>query len=284
LIIICYVSCSDNFNKLFNKEEEQVRLLNYKEPVLTININKTSTFLKNTIPVYLEAQLVKEGKDISDEINILKNIEYDFINSDVPDNSLPIIYIGEDGLITPVTLGTVKITGNIKFEGNIIKSNNITFEVAESDAGVTVNPTGLTLDEGLSSKTISFNLNSPPNFEVLIDLVSNLPPGITVFPEYLIFKKENYDEQQHVKVSAVDNHIAEGSLYYQWIIHSLISDDFNFAGIKMPTIDIAILDDDINPIATPRKPVHNENNVSLNTQIQVYFDKPMDSLYVPRKS
>jgi hypothetical protein len=114
---------------------------------------------------------------------------------------------------------------------------------SDDPKGVTVTPTaGLVTTEGGGTATFTIVLNSEPTAAVTIGLSSsNLLEG-TVAPASVTFTTANWDDEQIVTVTGVDDDVVDGNIGYTIVTAAATGGDY--AGIDPANVTVTNNDDD----------------------------------------
>ncbi len=144
----------------------------------------------------------------------------------------------------------------------------------DDTAGVTVNPaSGLVTTEAGDSATFTVKLNSQPSANVSIDLSSSNPAEGTVSSNSLTFTPANWNELQTVKLTGVDDSIADGSKTYNIVTAATVSNDSNYSNLNPDDVSASNSDNEtpgitINPASTNATEggANGSYSVQLNTQ------------------
>ncbi len=111
--------------------------------------------------------------------------------------------------------------------------------------GITVTPSsGLVTSEAGGTDTFSVKLNSQPSADVTIGLSSSDTSEGTVSPGSLTFTAVNWDTQQTVTITCVDDDVVDGDITYTIITAPANSDDPNYDGEDAVDVSVTNLDDD----------------------------------------
>lgn len=112
--------------------------------------------------------------------------------------------------------------------------------------GFTFDPdTGLTVSEFQDSEPVGVTLNTPPTANVTITFSSSDTTEGTVSPLSLTFTPANWNVQQFVNVTGVNDTIADGNIGFLLVTGTSSSADTAYNGIDPPDIDVINLDNDI---------------------------------------
>jgi hypothetical protein len=144
----------------------------------------------------------------------------------------------------------------------------------DDTAGVTVNPaSGLVTTEAGDSATFTVKLNSQPSANVSIDLSSSNPAEGRVSSNSLTFTPANWNELQTVKLTGVDDSIADGSKTYNIVTAATVSNDSNYSNLNPDDVSASNSDNEtpgitINPASTNATEggANGSYSVQLNTQ------------------
>lgn len=107
---------------------------------------------------------------------------------------------------------------------NNIPENIIPITIKDDDiAGIITDNTSVTLDEG-QSITRTFRLKSQPTSDVTLNISSNNSSRISISKPSLIFTASNWDTEQSVTFTAIDDSIDDGDVTVSVTIKSTSSD------------------------------------------------------------
>ena len=168
-----------------------------------------------TIPVPADAgfSLSADGSSLSDggefELTFNEGNFYD-------DQTVTVIPVDDeiqsrDG--SAVTLTATATGGGYEENTNVTQpvADSVDVTITEDDvAGVTVSPTALQVMEG-GTGSYTIKLNSDPGGAVTITAVSGTPATAQVSPNVLTFNSANWEDEQTVTVTAVDNTATDGN-------------------------------------------------------------------------
>ena len=130
-----------------------------------------------------------------------------------------------------------------------VADQTLVFDVVDNDtAGVTVTPGNLALTEGGASDTYTVMLTSQPTADVTIQLdagtqlyaEADADPGTTT----LTFTPDNWDVAQTVRVTAIDDHVAEEDPHSGSVAHQATSDDASYDGITIAELSVSITENE----------------------------------------
>lgn len=107
---------------------------------------------------------------------------------------------------------------------NNIQENVIPITIKDDDiAGIIYDSTSVTLDEG-QYITRTFKLKSQPTSDVTLNISSNNSSRISISKSSLTFTASNWDTEQSVKFTAIDNNIDDGDVTVSVNINSTSAD------------------------------------------------------------
>jgi len=132
-----------------------------------------------------------------------------------------------DGLYNGINPADVSVTNN---------DNDV--------AGVTVTPTSLTTFENGTAVTFTVVLNTQPTANVTISLSSNNTNEGTVSPSSLTFTSANWNTQQTVTVTPVNDDIDDDDVTYAIITGNAASADANYSNMNVADVSVVNRDDD----------------------------------------
>ncbi len=118
-------------------------------------------------------------------------------------------------------------------------------------AGITVNPTsGLTTNEDGTKAVFTIKLNSAPTAPVTIPLSSSMVTEGTVSPSSVTFTTGNWNVEQTVTVTGVDDGLADGDRAYSIITGAATSTDTNYNGLNAADVSLTNQDKGVPDIVT----------------------------------
>ncbi|MEG4045183.1 DUF7948 domain-containing protein, partial [Microcoleus sp. Pol17_C1] len=127
----------------------------------------------------------------------------------------------------------------------------VTATIADNDtAGASISPESTTATEGGVTGSYTLQLNSQPTAPVTISLdagnqISAIAP--------ITFDSTNWNVAKAVTVTATDDTVVEGN-HAGAIGHTVTSTDTKYNGVAIPTVNVAITDNDTAPTPTPPLP------------------------------
>ena len=131
---------------------------------------------------------------------------------------------------------------------NNISENIIPITIKDDDiSGIITDNTSVTLDEG-QSITRTFRLKSQPTSNVTLNISSNNSSRLSISKSSLTFTASNWDTEQSVKFTAIDNNIYDGDVTVSVNIKST-SADINYNNLSSG-FAITVKDNDISGIIT----------------------------------
>jgi len=117
----------------------------------------------------------------------------------------------------------------------------------DDTAGITVGtPSGTSTTEAGGAVTFTVRLNSEPTGNVTIPMSSSDTTEGTVNVASLVFTPANWNTNQTVTVSGVDDAIVDGNIVYSAVIGAATSADALYNGINPADISLTNLDNDTN--------------------------------------
>ena len=109
-------------------------------------------------------------------------------------------------------------------------------------AGIDFDTSIIELIEGAKYVERIFKLNAKPKSDAIVTIKSDHNDRLSISKPSLIFTASNWDTEQSVKFTAIDDHIANGDLNFSITINSS-SDDSRFNNIEY-TVQVKIKDND----------------------------------------
>lgn len=128
------------------------------------------------------------------------------------------------------------------------------YSIGYGQAGITITPISLTTIEGGNDVEFTVVLNSRPDDDVKLFLVSEDLTEGTVSKKSLTFKRSNWNKKQTVKVEPVDDAILDGPITYNITIGIDDTDDDNYKDLKDKSIQVT--NEDNETVA--------QSNISIN--------------------
>ena len=135
--------------------------------------------------------------------------------------------------------------------------NTVQVKIKDNDeAGIIYDDSSITLNES-QSVVRTFKLKSQPLADVILNISSEHDDKLTISSKQLIFTSSNWNINQSVTFTAIDDNIASGDLYFNIKIKSS-STDALYNNIPENVIPITIKDDDLAGI------IYDSTSVTLN--------------------
>lgn len=124
--------------------------------------------------------------------------------------------------------------------------NSATATIVDNDtAGVAVNPSsGLITTESGTTASFTVKLSSQPTADVVINLSSGDTSEGTVSPSSLTFTSANWNTEQTVTVTGVDDAVVDGDQPYTIILSAATSSDASYSGFDPSDVSVTNTDDD----------------------------------------
>lgn len=110
--------------------------------------------------------------------------------------------------------------------------------------GFTFDPSSLTVSEFQDSDPVGVTLNTPPTANVTISFTSSDTTEGTVSPASLTFTPANWNVQQFVNVTGVNDTTADGNIDFFLVTGTSSSTDAAYSGIDPVDIPVVNLDND----------------------------------------
>ena len=135
--------------------------------------------------------------------------------------------------------------------------NTVQVKIKDNDEiGIVYDDSSITLNEG-QSVVRTFKLKSQPLADVILNIISDHDDKLTISSKQLMFNSSNWNINQSVTFTAIDDNIASGDLSFNIKIKSS-STDALYNNIPENVIPITIKDDDIAGI------IYDSASVNLN--------------------
>ena len=125
----------------------------------------------------------------------------------------------------------------------------------DDSPGFTINPvSGLSTTETGGTATFTVKLKSQPTANVTLGLSSSNSAEGTVYSNSLTFTPANWNALQTVKVTGVDDSIADGNKTYNIVTAAAVSTDSNYNNLNPADVSVTNTDNEtpgitVNPIA-----------------------------------
>ena len=158
----------------------------------------------------------------------------------------------DDGGVAYTVVTAAAVSSDANYSGmnpadvSVLNANNDT-------AGISVSPTSsVTTTEAGGKDTFTVVLTSQPTADVTINLSSNDTGEGTVAPQTLTFTAANWQAQQTVTVTGVDDSADDGNVTYTIVTAPAASGDSKYSGMNGADVRVTNTDDDdsIQPLAT----------------------------------
>jgi hypothetical protein len=133
---------------------------------------------------------------------------------------------------------------------------NISAINADDEPGVTITPTsGLVTTEEGQAATFSVRLNGAPSADVTVNFSSSDSNEGSVFPTSLTFNSGNWNQEQTVTVTGVDDATDDGDVNYSVISAPSTSADPAYNGFNAADVSVVNIDNDTASIIIDTLPV-----------------------------
>ncbi|MBF0350201.1 MAG: hypothetical protein HQM11_04180, partial [SAR324 cluster bacterium] len=116
--------------------------------------------------------------------------------------------------------------------------------IDDETAGFSVSAISQNTTEGKGTATFTVKLNSQPESDVQIGLSSNDSTEGTISPTSLTFTSANWNANQTVTVTGVDDNVQDGSQSYKIIVGAAVSQDVNYSGLNPDDVTVTNTDND----------------------------------------
>eukprot|EP01061_Rhynchopus_euleeides_P002336 TRINITY_DN1179_c0_g1_i14.p1 TRINITY_DN1179_c0_g1~~TRINITY_DN1179_c0_g1_i14.p1 ORF type:complete len:7328 (+),score=1490.81 TRINITY_DN1179_c0_g1_i14:2229-21986(+) len=150
-----------------------------------------------------------------------------------------------DGAQAYTIITGVAVTTDLVYAG----MNPPDVEVTNDDdeiAAVTVTPSRLSVrEEGQTSEEFTVSVTSQPQADVLIRVTPSDGTQVSLSVDRVLFDATNWQLPQTVKVTAVDDKVAEGDTIVNIALEQVVSTDAVFAAIDPQDVEVTILDNDV---------------------------------------
>lgn len=135
--------------------------------------------------------------------------------------------------------------------------------------------------EALGTATFTFKLATQPTGDVVIPLSSSDPTEGTVSPSSLTFTTSNWNINQTVTVTGVDDNIDDGDVPYSVITGTAVTSDSVYAALTTPDITV-INDDDDDTVGVTVSEISNNTSESGDaaTFSVVLNSEPLDDVTI----
>jgi len=128
---------------------------------------------------------------------------------------------------------------------NSINPANVSITNQDDDqAGITVSPQNITINEAGASQSFTIVLQSEPTANVTINLSSNNINKGTIDKANVVFTSANWSVPQTVTISPVDNDIDDGNINFNIVTAAALSDDTDYKNRNAADVTVTSNDDD----------------------------------------
>jgi hypothetical protein len=110
-------------------------------------------------------------------------------------------------------------------------------------SGFTISTTNGIIIKNCTLAIFTVKLDTQPTADVTIPISSSNTSLGTVSPASLVFTPTNWNVNQTVTVTGVNNYIVDGNQNYTIILGKAISDDVNYYGLDPADVSVANIDD-----------------------------------------
>lgn len=151
----------------------------------------------------------------------------------------------DDGNIAYSIVLDAATSNDADYDG--INPDDIALTNTDNDtAGITVSYVAQDTTEFVGTSTFTFTvvLDSQPTADVTIAFVSSDETEGTISPESVTFTSANWDEEQLVSVTGVDDDENDGDVAYGITLAAAVSEDDVYDGINPDDISLSNIDDD----------------------------------------
>ncbi|MGZ4973498.1 MAG: hypothetical protein ACXWDN_12125, partial [Limisphaerales bacterium] len=129
---------------------------------------------------------------------------------------------------------------------NGIQPPSVTVGNIDNDPGISVTPiSGLVTTEGGGTATFNVHLNTQPTDTVTMSLTSSNPNEGTVSLSQLVFDGNNWNQDQVVTVTGVNDFVKDGAVAYTIITGAAQSADPAYSGYNPPDVSVVNQDNDV---------------------------------------
>ncbi|MBE9561680.1 MAG: hypothetical protein IMF12_02280, partial [Proteobacteria bacterium] len=117
---------------------------------------------------------------------------------------------------------------------------DVTVQVTDDDsAGINLSTDNMTINEG-AENSYNIVLTTQPTNDVTIALSSDENTSIT--PTTLVFSSNNWNVEQTVTITAINDNLVEAETYISSITHKISSDDVNYNNLLIADVTVNIID------------------------------------------
>lgn len=133
--------------------------------------------------------------------------------------------------------------GNFNTSYTLYKNTEakLDYSILDVPVGITIHKKSITLTEGASTQ-ITFKLLSKPRADVILNLSSS-SSRLSISKLKLTFTESNWDNEQSIEFTAIDNSIADGDIRTTVSV-SASSDDERYNALQTETLTVFINDND----------------------------------------
>lgn len=244
-------SCDSRFNDIKNtvqvkiKDNDEVGII-YDDSSIILNEGKSvvRTFKLKSQP--LADVVLNISSDHNDKLTISSK-QLIFTSSNWNINQSAIFTAIDDNIASGDLSFNIKIKpSSTDTLYNNITENVIPITIKDNDiAGIIYDSTSAILNEG-QYITRTFKLKSQPTSDVTLNISSNNSSRISISKSSLVFTASNWNTEQSVKFTAIDNSIADGDVTFSVTIKST-SADINYNNLSS-RFAITVKDNDVSGI------------------------------------
>ena len=150
----------------------------------------------------------------------------------------------DDGNVGYSIVTNAAVSNDSNYNG--VNAANVNVTNSDNDtAGIIVSPTsGLITTEAGGTATFSVKLNTKPTANVTIVISSNDTSEGTVDKTTLTFKKSNWNQEQVVTITGVDDALFDNDAAYTITLAPAVSTDSNYGGLDASDVSVTNTNDD----------------------------------------
>ncbi len=193
----------------------------------------------NTVTIAISSSNTAEGTVSPDTLT------FDSSNWNVPQT---VTATGVDDGVTdgpvPYTIILAPVGGNdLNYVG--YDPADVTIFNTDNEGGIAVVPSsGLTTTESSGTATFTMRLNTQPSADVTIGLSSSNPLEGTVSVPSVTFTSSNWDQEQTVTITGVDDSVDDGNIAYTIITAPATSSDPGYNNVNADDVSVVNIDND----------------------------------------
>ena len=228
-----------------NSSDSQYTSVADQEVTVTTTDNDSADTTAPTLTVGA-SQMITTASVANDTVVVITSTET-IGSATITNSDFKVSITGMTGMTATVALNTALAGGDHTFTvtitdqaGNSVSTGIQTVNVA----GFTLSKPTAAVTEGGATDNFTVKLDSQPTANVVLDIESADTNEVTVSPVSLTFTNSNWDDEQTVTVTAVDDSSVDGDTTTEITISVGSGSDFEYANIDSQNVTVTTTDNE----------------------------------------